>query len=388
MSVCLPRLAYTDQAWFQSECQTLFMTSWVFAGTVHEFTDPGDFRAMKSGKAGLMVIKAKDGALRAFHNFCRHRGAQLLDGSSGNCRSMLVCPYHRWTYGLDGSLRGLPNKTECFADLDRSEYGLLPAAIGIFQDLIFVNPDKDADFERWISPLRGISWPHDLTAPDIQEGVPLVYDLKCDWKVFIENAIDGYHLAYLHENTLGGPVPQENVWERAGDHMIWYAAEEGVKHRLPKRIRDEAGSTGLIASAKTPGYGGVYYLFPATLIVPTPYGLSISVLEPVEAGRSRLLYRHWVGPWQSKDERRYIPGYDKKSDTISSDFWTVPPLETGDFQTEDIWICEKVQRGLDSPAYVHGPLSKGAGAEDPIGWFHDLMAAHMPEWHDGKTSAG
>lgn len=377
MTTRLPREAYTDPAWHQKECQSLFMTSWMFLATVHDFKEPGDYRTMTSGSAGLVAVKGKDGDLRAFHNFCRHRGAELLDGKEGNCGSVLVCPYHRWSYGLDGALRGVPDRADCFADLDRSGHNLLPAAIGIFNGLVFVNPDKSASFEDWIAPLRGREWPHELVASDVSEAVPLTYDLKCDWKVFVENAIDGYHLAYLHENTLGGPVPNQNEWVRAGEHMIWFATEDGIRHRLPKKIRDEAGKIGLIESAKTPGYGGVYYLFPATLIVPTPYGISVSVLEPVRAGTCRMKIRHWVGPWQSKDERRYIPGYDKKTDTISSDFWTIPPLETGDFQTEDVWICEKVQRGLNSPAYVHGPLSKGAGAEDPIGWFHDLMVKHM-----------
>ena len=156
--------------------------------------------------------------------------------------------------------------------------------------------------------------------------------------------------------------------------MIWYATEDGIRHRLPQKIRDEAGSTGTIESASTPGYGGVYYLFPSTLVVPTPYGMSVSALQPVSAGRCRMHVRQWVGPWQSTDERAYIPGYDKASGIISSEHWTKPPLETGDFQTEDVWICEKVQRGLESPAYRHGPLSQGAGAEDPIRWFHETLA--------------
>ncbi len=375
----LPREAYTDPQWHRMECQTLFMNSWKFIGTLHDFKEEGDFRTTVSGSAGLVAVKDKNGDLQAFHNICRHRGAELVEGESGNCGSAMVCPYHRWTYGLDGRLRGVPDKMDCFADLERSTLGLLPAAIGIFQDLVFINPDKNADFNRWIDPITGQAWPHDLAARDASEAEPLIYDLKCDWKVFIENALDGYHLAYLHEQTLGGPVPSQNEWVRAGNHMIWYATEDGTRHRLPKKIRGEAGQTGVMESARNPGYGGVYFLFPATLIVPTPYGMSISVLEPLGAGRSRMIVRHWVGPWQSKDERRYIPGYDKKTNMISSDFWTVPPLETGDFQTEDVWICEKVQRGLNSPAYVHGPLSKGAGAEDPILWFYDLMFSHLPD---------
>ena len=371
MSTRFPKDAYTSANWFETERRAVFGHAWTFVGALQDFAEAGDFRTVTCGANRLFVVRDKEGRLKAFHNICRHRGAELLDGQTGNCGGALVCPYHRWTYGLDGALRGVPNRQECFPDLDRSGLGLLSAAVGVFKDLIFVNPDADADFETWIAPLAGKQWPHDLTASDIKSAVPLVYDMKCDWKVYVENAIDGYHLAYLHENTLGGPLSGQNEWEQAGEHMIWYATEEGIRHRLPQKIRDESGK---IESASTAGYGGVYYLFPSTLIVPTPYGLSVSSLQPVSTGRCRMRVRQWVGPWQSTDERAYIPGYDKSTGVISSDNWTKPPLEIGDFQTEDVWICEKVQRGMTSPAYVHGPLSQGPGAEDPIRWFHETLS--------------
>jgi len=376
MNERLPKSAYTDTAWFEDERKTVFQSAWTFVGTVHDFREPGDFRTVECGANRLAIVRDRQGALRAFHNICRHRGAELLDGSKGNCGGAIVCPYHRWTYGLDGSLRGVPDMRACFPGLDRSTLGLRPAAVGTFRDLVFANPRADATFDAWIAPLEDRAWPHDLAASDVREAAPLLYDMKCDWKVYVENALDGYHLAYLHENTLGGPSPAFNIWERFGDHMIWHANEEGVRHRLPRKIRDENGSTGTIESASQPGYGGVYYLFPTTLIVPTPYGISVSSLVPTRAGRCRMHVRHWVGPWQSTDERAHIPGYDKTTGIISSDHWTLPPLETGDFQTEDVWICEKVQRGLEMPAYEHGPLSQGAGAEESIRWFHEMYGRY------------
>ncbi|MGI9511428.1 MAG: aromatic ring-hydroxylating oxygenase subunit alpha [Anderseniella sp.] len=372
-----PKQTYTDAEWFEHEKKTLFANAWTFVGTVHDFRRAGDYRTAACGNAPVSIVLDKRGTLRAFHNVCRHRGAELLDGANGNCGGTIVCPYHRWTYAHDGSLRGIPNKNECFPDLDRSELGLSLASVGVFKDLVFANPDATADFDSWIAPLKGKDWPHDLAAADIREASPLTYELKCDWKVFVENAIDGYHLAYLHENTLGGPLPGLNEWEQAGDHMIWYATEEGVRHRLPMKLRKEAGNVGIIEKASRPGYGGVYYLFPATIIIPTPYGISISALQPTAAGCCRMTVRHWVGPWQSIDEREHIPGYDQSTGVISSDNWKIHPLETGDFQTEDVWICEKVQRGLESPAYVHGPLSAGPGAEDAISWFHAALSKHV-----------
>lgn len=369
--------AYIDAGWLEHENKTLFANAWTFVGTVHDFRQAGDYRTATCGNAPVCVVRDKQGALQALHNVCRHRGAELLEGANGNCGGTITCPYHRWSYAHDGSLRGVPNKAECFPGLDRSDLGLFPASIGVFKDLVFANPDANADFDLWIEPLRGREWPHDLSAADIGEATPLTYDLKCNWKVFIENSLDGYHLAYLHENTLGGPLPGLNEWQPAGQHMVWHATENGVRHRLSKKLRDEAGDVGIVESASRPGYGGVYYLFPATLVVPTPYGISVSALQPTAARRCRMTVRHWVGPWQSKDERTYVPGYDSSTGIISSDNWKVHPLQTGDFQTEDIWICEKVQRGLESPAYVHGPLSAGAGAEDAIAWFHSALRRHV-----------
>lgn len=369
--------AYFSQDRFMLERATLFRDAWAFAGTTRDFAEPGDYRLVEVGASAVLVVLDKTGDLNAFHNFCRHRGSTLLDTATGNTGGTIVCPYHRWTYGLDGALRGVPDMRSCFADLERTNLGLKPAAVGVFKDLVFVNPNAGASFEAWVKPIADKAWPHDLFSSDVKEAVPLVYDLKCNWKIFAENALDGYHLAYLHENTLGGPAPDKNVWEQAGDHMIWYANEEGVRHRLPQKIREEAGSSGRIESASEPGYGGVFFLFPLTLIVPTPYGFSITSLKPYAPAKTRLEVRQWVGPWQWTDERGSIPGYDKKTGVISSDNWTRPALETGDFQTEDIWICEKTQRGLEMPGFEFGPLSRGPGAEDPIRWFHASLAETM-----------
>jgi phenylpropionate dioxygenase-like ring-hydroxylating dioxygenase large terminal subunit len=377
MTERLPQTAYTDVGWFKNEQHTVFANAWIAAGIVHDFKDPGDFRTVQCGTARLVVIRDKDGELRAFHNFCRHRGAVLLDDQGGNCGGALVCPYHRWTYSLDGSLRGVPDKAECFPNLDQSANGLKPAAMGVFRDIVFVNPNPGADFETWIAPLEQREWPHDLAASDVKEAVPLFYDMKCDWKIYVENALDGYHLSYLHEKTIGGPAPGLNAWEMTGDHLIWYSTEEGIRHRLPLKIRKKYGTAGAIKSAVTPGYGGVYYLFPATLLLLTPWAFSYSTLHPVAPGRCHLSMRHWVGPGQKTDLRKYIQGYDKATNIISSDKWTKHPLESGDFQTEDMWICEKIQQGLESPAYEHGPLAKGAGGEDAICLFHDLMSRSM-----------
>jgi len=379
----LPRHAYCDADWHRKERETLFANSWVFAGTVTDFSQAGDFITCDASAFPLAVIQDKGSNLNAYHNICRHRGAILLEAKRGNAGKSLVCPYHRWTYGLDGRLRGAPDMAACFSGLERANHSLHQAGIGVFRDLVFVNPDPNANFDNWIAPISEKAWPHDIRSTELRESAPLFYDLKCDWKVFVENALDGYHLAYLHEHTLGGPTPSQNVWERCGDHMIWYAIDDGIaRHRIPSKVRTETKCASKIKHTLEHEYGGVYFLFPSTLITPTPFGFSVSSLMPSKPGKSHMVVRNWVGPWQSKDERKYIPGFDKTTGRISSDKWTKHPLETGDFQTEDVWICERVQKGLESPAYQPGPLAKGPGAEDPIKWFQQTLSEYSSRYRD------
>ena len=211
----------------------------------------------------------------------------------------------------------------------------------------------------------------------------MVYEMKCNWKVFFENAIDGYHLAYLHKNTLGGPLPEENVWEVRGRHLVWYATEtQGHKNRIPRFVEEQYESQGSkkIAGAEVPGYGGVYMLFPTTVITTSAYSISISRLEPVDANTTLMSVRSWTPKeWFGSDgSLSDIPGYDKESGRIKSSHWKVHPLESGDFQTEDVWVCEKMQRALRSPAHRVGQLAQGAGAEAPLTFFQENILDYVP----------
>ena len=199
----LPREAYIDPDWLARERKSTFFHGFHFAGFTSDLDEAGDFVARKICGYPLILLLDQDKTLRAFHNLCRHRGTELLEGT-GNCGKTIVCPYHRWTYALDGRLRGLPNR-DLFEEIDRAGLGLKPASVGVWKGLIFISPDPGADFAAWIGEVDGVAFPHDIEAGGLVRGQEFVYRIKCNWKVFFENAIDGYHLAYLHEHTLGGP---------------------------------------------------------------------------------------------------------------------------------------------------------------------------------------
>jgi phenylpropionate dioxygenase-like ring-hydroxylating dioxygenase large terminal subunit len=344
----LPREAYTSDAWFEREQIELFGKNWAFAGAVMDFADAGDYRTIPVGPHSMIVIKDSSDRLQAFHNICRHRGTELVEGC-GNVGRTIMCPYHNWVYDLDGRLRGLPAQKECFPEMDKKSISLLKGSVGVYQNLVFVHPEENPDepFDNWLDNLNSVPWPHDLASKDLEESPDdVVYELKCNWKVFFENAIDGYHLAYLHKDTLGGPTHDKNMWEAFGRHLVWWSTErEGVKHRIPQFVEDAAKGSGTkqVKGADTPGYGGVYMIFPTTILTPNPWGFTISTLELVDANATLLRVRNWSPKgWLSYTfSAKDIPGYDPESGRIKSSKWVEYPLDTGDFQTENVWVCEK-----------------------------------------------
>jgi phenylpropionate dioxygenase-like ring-hydroxylating dioxygenase large terminal subunit len=380
----LPREAYISEEWLELERKHLFSNTWAYAGVVSDLPNNGDYKTINVGTFPLVVVRNKDGELGAFHNICRHRGTELLEGT-GTVKNTIVCPYHRWSFGLDGTLRGVPNQKECFPNLDKNEMGLFPASIGIFKGVVFVHPNAEPElsFDDWLATLPDVTWPHDLSSSELVAGEEVVYEMKCNWKVFYENAIDGYHLAYLHENTLGPLFPDANVWEAHGQHLVWYSTErDGARNALPELVESfmkKARVKKSLPDGDT--YGGVYTLFPTTILTPNPYGISISELVPVSAGVTLLKARNWT---LKKAKGRFgnikdAPGYDKDRGVITSDKWKDHPLETYDFQTEDVWVCEKMQRSLQSPMYEVGALAAGPGAESPIGHFQQCLMDYMPK---------
>ena len=376
----LPRDAYTGPAWFNREREAIFHGEFHFAGFADDLKAAGDFLTVTIGGYPMILLRDQHETLRAFHNLCRHRGTELLEGS-GNCGKTIVCPYHRWTYMLDGRLRGLPNP-DLFDQINREHLGLKPASIGQWKGMIFVSPDPKADFAGWIAPLASAEFPHDIQTQDLVRGQEFVYRIQCNWKVFFENAIDGYHLAYLHEHTLGGPDAKQNEWVHHGKHMVWYSTErDGVRNRIPKFVQEQAAQSSIatIPGADNPGYGGVYMLYPTTIITPSPWSLTVSRMDPVDAETTILHATTFVAnSWFRYSENPSdAKGFDKSTGLIESKNWKKHPLETGDFQTEDIWVCEKMQRSLRSPEYEVGPMANGAGAESPLESFQQMVLDSM-----------
>ena len=378
----LPVDAYRSQDWFEREQREIFARGWTFACLESDLPKPGDFRTVSCGASNLVVLRDQDQELRAFHNICRHRGTELLEGC-GKLGRTIVCPYHRWTYSLDGRLMGMPEQKACFPDIDKAAHGLHRAALATLKGMVFVHPEAEPamSFDAWLAELRNDLWPHDFE--EMAEGPPLLYEVRCNWKLFFENAIDGYHLAYLHEETLGGPSPLENVWERRGRHLLWYSTEEGRKTCLPAasaQAMAESG-TGKIKGAESGDYAGVTMLYPSTMVTASPYEFSVGTIEPLRPDLTLLRIRGW-----GRRERSWFggdsAGIDKNGpepEPIRLDALETHPAKSGDFMLEDLWICEKIQRSLRSRHFSVGTLAQGDGCESPLSWFQSQVLSDLGE---------
>ena len=386
----LPKQAYTSPEWFQQEVDKIFSRCWTFVGVRSEFESPGDYISVQAGNHPLFAILDHQGEIKAYHNICRHRGAKLLEGN-GCSGKHIQCPYHRWVYKLNGDLRGVPNESQLFGEVAREELGLHKASIEIYRDLVFIHPDENPkeSFSDWLAAIPDYSWPHefkDLAKPDYQ----ITYEMDCNWKVFYENAIDGYHLAYLHDKTLMDVKPPQQIWETVGQHHIWYKLDDdGSKHvgpdEMTKHMLEALQTEGVKDVFKAP-VAGVYMLFPTTNFLPSSIGFSVGQIIPVAADKTLVKTSTWFKSEIAHLEKDIIanmfplPGIDLKpgeENRVSLNNISEHPLESGNFQIEDMWVVEGIQQTMKSDRFKIGPLSYGAHGEGPLKEFQEFVLAAL-----------
>ncbi len=373
----LPPETYFNDAWYRRELDELFTRSWAWAGMLEDFREPGDYRTVQVGRAPLLVLRDHDGELKAFHNVCRHRGMQLLEGA-GNTATGIRCPYHFWNYDLSGRLRGLPHEKELFPGLDRSTRTLVSASVGVLDQMVFVNPEAQPTepFDEWIADAPEHLWSHNLSS--LTESRPARHEMNCNWKVFVENAIDAYHLSYLHAATLGGPDALEMDWLAAGRHWIFVSKGADTPSRTQSAVP-------LIPEFDaTKGGPLVWWFFPNVGVLATSVFWSAFAVIPAGPERCYLETRTWLSaePGAQKAYDELFPGTGtppERGEAIDLRNMTKHPLESGDFFIEDMWINEKIQQSLHSPAFQVDQLA--GHAESSITFFQRsvLDFVHLDE---------
>jgi choline monooxygenase len=328
MQATLPaRLYGCPDAWAR-ERTAVFGRAWLFLGHEAEASSPGDWIASDVAGHRLLAVRGKDGALRAFHNVCRHRAGPLVEGASGHCDGELVCGYHGWRYALDGRLRAATG----FGDaegFDPRLFGLLSARLESWRGLMFVNLDSEAaPLAALVAPLEAL-----LAGRGLQLAGPALrrsHDLGCDWKVYAENYLEGYHIGSVHP-VLAGELGSAEYRVRVEGDLV-------VQEAVGVNDGPQAGVWG--------------WLWPNLGINVYRDGAMIERMTPVGPGRTRLDYLFLNGGGEAA-----LGGALEASDRLTA---------------EDARICEAVQANLSAGAYDTGVLS--ARHEAAVAWFQSRIA--------------
>lgn len=216
----LPTAAYRDKAFQSFEYRNWLNKTWLYVGRGAAIPNPGD--ALPIPGHPYILVRNKAGKIGAFHNVCRHRGHRLLDGPCNGQRS-LVCPYHHWTYDLDGGLIGTPNfggpKVQDVEGFDRKVHGLIPVRCDMWHDWIFINVDgKAPPLDDWVAPMAARFPDVDFTKLDHYLTIDMGA-IKANWKVCMENNMEPYHVPVVHRSSAAGQPLEQHYMVDEGEVM-------------------------------------------------------------------------------------------------------------------------------------------------------------------------
>ncbi len=194
----LPPWTYSNEAFFELEKQLIFKKNWLLVGHISDITQIGDYITFDAVGERALIIKGNDGKIRAFHNVCRHRGSTVVDAPAGNCPRVLSCPFHGWTYNLDGTLKSIP-RAETFGDINNHDHGLISLSLEIWNGIIFINfaneqpslTSKMADVEELIAPYQ-------LEKVQPMQGTRYRQQRPYNWKIIHDIDNEGYHVPRGH----------------------------------------------------------------------------------------------------------------------------------------------------------------------------------------------
>jgi choline monooxygenase len=342
----LPYSWYTDPEVLRREQERIFRTAWQYVGHLGQVPQPGTYFAASAGRTPVVVTRARDGELRGFLNVCRHRGHPVVAGEG--TRETLQCPYHAWTYGLDGGLRAAPRSEE-EPDFPREELGLCPVSVGTWGPFVFVNPQPDAE------PLADAlgSMPAQVAelGLDVDELVHYTRweaELSANWKIVCENFLECYHCQVAHPQLA-------EVLDVSAD--VYALSTEGPLSSQRGPLRDETsfGAGGELPRAQ------FHFLWPnlGVNIFPGRPNISIGPIVPLTPDRTYRFLDYFFG---ADVDQAWIDELMAFDDQVGR---------------EDVGLVEGVHRGIASGALEHGVLM--GRSEQLIGHFQQLTAQALTD---------
>jgi len=352
---------YTDPAVLETEKDKIFRRTWQLVGTLSQpcgevngskrtISDPESFFTADVAGEPIVIVRDKQAILRAFSNVCRHRAGPIALGSG--CKNVLRCQYHGWTYTLDGRLIGTPD-VDGVEFFDRSTMGMVPLRCETWEQFIFVNFDLHAlPLSAWLGQIpqqaRGFQF------DGLQFAERREYLVDCNWKVYVDNYLEGYHIPIAHPGLM-----KEIDYSQYRTETFRYYSQQFAPIRA---MKPEDAAERLYA----PG-GGLqealyFWIFPNLMLNIYPDNIQTNVIVPLAHDKTLTLFEWFFhGSGSDKIQERI-----RKSIAFSEEV-----------QKEDVMLCENVQRGLRSPTYDRGRYS--VSRENGVHHFHMLLGEFLSQ---------
>jgi len=344
-AVTPPSSWFVDDKFHELDQRSVFGENWIYVGRTAQCSEPGQYFSGSVGREPFVVARDNKGTLRAFYDVCRHHAAKVSPEEGEGCVDKFTCPYHGWTYGLDGRLTRA-NRLKDIKDFKTKDFGLKPMSVAEWGPLVFVNADPAAEsgsLAKGVSPLPT----NDLFSPELKWVKRVVFPVGCNWKVFVDNYLDGgYHVQHLHKDlaaALSIDTYKTDVHETCSVQTV----------------------TGAANDPRVGGERSIYaYLFPNFML--NRYGpwLDTNAVVPTGPRTCSIVYDYFleasVTASMSEAELEKFVG-----ESLAS---------SGQVQAEDTMICQSVQRGLESSGYDVGRYAPRVEMADHA--FHARLATH------------
>jgi len=348
----LPQKYFVSPDIFVKEQAEIFSKEWLLVGHQSQIPDAGDYVVQQVIGESLIVIRGKSGEIRGFFNVCRHRGTRLKEDACGHT-SAIQCPYHAWTYGLDGRLIGAPHMDEV-PGFDKADYSLHPVNLGLWEGFIFVNlenggtrlrseatarqaPGDSISLERGLAPLKG-KFSH-WNMSTLRPAKRIEYDVRANWKLMFENYSECYHCPGVHPQ-----LQKVSPYDSAENDLTEGPFLGGFMKINPGKSLTMSGNACAAFVGKIENLQQVFYysIFPNMLLSLHPEYVMVHQLWPQSPERTLI-----VCDWFFHPDAFDRPDFNPK-DAI--EFWDMT-------NKQDWHVCELSQQGIASRAYQPGPYS-------------------------------
>lgn len=334
----VPTGRYADAAFFALERARLWRRLWLYAAHADQLRDPGSYVVWPHGSAPIVLLRGDDGEVRAFYNSCRHRGAPVLREAAGRAGTVLVCGYHGWSYDRQGRLRGVTEARDWSA-LARACRGLVPVRCERFGNWYFVNEDPAAEpLLDFLAPVARFLCHLPLTSLRLVDRQ--VFDVRCHYKILVDNFLEAYHFKLLHPGT------SERIFDNQGTSIHLWRHGHSVMlspHRRANWV--DPGTIGMPemeqATAVERDHNPSYCLFPNLIVPVAPSGMPAVAIWP-RTQDSSVLEVLWFAPdW---------------GDGPRDPLWATRIANFARIVEEDISFAEPMQAALATPAFAGIPL--------------------------------